>query len=567
VSLRYLIFPCAILAAVTAAGQSATLTPNPVALNFTWTSGTLPAAQTISIKGGSSTAAYTVALAPLGTQWITVTGNSSGLLPASLSVLVNPSELAVGVYNVDIQVTATGFASTLTIPVTLTVLQPLPTLALSGTSLSFTTPPDIPPSQTVTLTTTGGPITFTATVASTPWLTVTPVSGVVLPGLPITLTVSVNDAGYNPSSTAYAGKITIAAANVASNATQTIAVSMLVEALTPTITNLYPSAALVGSGAVTVTVTGTGFFKGGTTATAGVTPLATPTYVNPTTILIVLPAAVLATAGPVNVSVVNPAPGGVSAPSVFTVSTTPVVQAVVNAASYAAGDISPGEFVTLFGTGIGPAAPAGMTVVAGYATTTLGNTSVTIDGQSAAMIYVSANQITVQVPYEVTIGTGKVITVTNNGVSEAYLPNITTTTTAPGLFLVSGVVGQCAALRYAASNGAESVNSSSSAALVGDVIVFYLTGEGIYDLVDTPPDGFIIPVTENPLPQLSPLPSVLIGGVAATVQYAGPVPGGLLGLLQVNAVVPAGSTTGNSTPVSITIGTASTQIGATIAVK
>ena len=109
--------------------------------------------------------------------------------------------------------------------------------------------------------------------------------------------------------------------------------------------------------------------------------------------------------------------------------------------------------MTLFGTGIGPAAPAGMQVVNSYASFTLGNVSVSIDGQPAAMIYVSANQITVQVPYEVTIGANKVVAVTNNGVGEQYLPNITTVATAPGLFLSSGVVGQCAALRYAASTG------------------------------------------------------------------------------------------------------------------
>ena len=57
---------------------------------------------------------------------------------------------------------------------------------------------------------------------------------------------------------------------------------------------------------------------------------------NPTTILVVLPASVIAAPGAINLSAVNPAPGGVSAPAVFTVSSTPVVQAVVNAASYAA---------------------------------------------------------------------------------------------------------------------------------------------------------------------------------------------------------------------------------------
>jgi uncharacterized protein (TIGR03437 family) len=79
--------------------------------------------------------------------------------------------------------------------------------------------------------------------------------------------------------------------------------------------------------------------------------------------------------------------------------------------------------------------------------------------------------------------------------------------------------------------------------------------------------GYIVPVTLNPLVQLNPLPTVTIGGVAAAVSYAGVVPGGLLGLLQINAMVPAGSTTGAAVPVSITIGAGTTQAGATISVK
>jgi uncharacterized protein (TIGR03437 family) len=98
-------------------------------------------------------------------------------------------------------------------------------------------------------------------------------------------------------------------------------------------------------------------------------------------------------------------------------------------------------------------------------------------------------------------------------------------------------------------------------------MVFYMTGEGIYDLTASPATGYIIPATLNPLPQVSPLPAVTIGGAAAVVQYAGPVVGGMLGVLQINAVVPAATTKGNAVPVSITIGAGTTQAGATIAVK
>jgi uncharacterized protein (TIGR03437 family) len=563
---RLVHFLIALAIAVPAAAQAPVLTPTPATLSFVWVVGaTLPVAQKLNVSSGSSAVAYTAVIAG-GTPWITLTPSTLNL-PASRSVLVNPSGLPIGTYSSAIQVSATGFA-TISIPVTLTVEEPLPTLVLSASSLNFSTPPAIPAAQTLTLTTTGGPVTFTA-ASSAPWLTVTPTSGVVLLGLPVTLSVTVNNAGITPSATAYPGKITIIAANVPStNVTQTVAVSMVVNALTPTVTTLYPSAALMGSGPLTVTVTGAGFYKGGTTATVGATPLATPTYVNPTTILVVLPASLLAAAGTLNVSVVNPAPGGISvAPAVFTVSPTPVVQAVVSAASYAGGTVSPGEFVTLFGTAIGPPVPAGMTVVAGYATTSLGGVSVTIDGQSAAMIYVSLNQLTVQVPYLATLGAGKVVIVTNNGVAEAFAPNVTIAATAPGLFLDAGVVGQCAALRFSAATGATTVNSPTNAALVGDTIAFYLTGEGLYDLNPLATTGYVVPVGLSPLPQVSPLPVVTIGGVAATVTYAGVVPGGLIGLLQINAIAPAGSTKGVSVPVLITIGASSTQIGATVTVK
>ncbi len=82
------------LASFVAVGQVATLTPTPASLSFVWVEGgVLPASQTVSVKSAGSLAAFTTTLAPLGTQWITLTP-STGTLPASISVLVNPSGLA-----------------------------------------------------------------------------------------------------------------------------------------------------------------------------------------------------------------------------------------------------------------------------------------------------------------------------------------------------------------------------------------------------------------------------------------------------------------------------------------
>ena len=77
------------------------------------TGGTLPAAQTISIKATArSKVGYTTAIAPGGAQWITITP-ATGTLPAALSVLVNPSGLPIGTYVASIQFTAVGFSATL----------------------------------------------------------------------------------------------------------------------------------------------------------------------------------------------------------------------------------------------------------------------------------------------------------------------------------------------------------------------------------------------------------------------------------------------------------------------
>jgi uncharacterized protein (TIGR03437 family) len=543
------------------------LTPAPASLSFVWQAGgALPAAQALSVKGGTSKAAFTTAIAPVGTPWMTITPDV-GILPATMSVLVNPSGLPIGAYNAVIQFSAVGFPNMLSIPVTLTVEAPPPTLVLSGTTLSFSTPVNPPAAQTLILTTTGGPVPFTASGGSATWMTVTPTSGVVLPGFPLSVSVAVNNIGLDPNSTAYAGKITIVATGVpTANKTQTVAVSMLVNALTPTVTGLWPAGAMVGSAGLTVTITGTGFYKGTTAvAAASPTPLKT-TFVNPTTLLAVLPSTDLATAGALNLMAVNPAPGGTSAAAVFTVSATPVVQAIVSAASYGTGAVSPGEFVTMFGIGIGPAAPAGMSIQNGYAVLVLQSVSVAIDGKNAAMIYVSANQVTVQVPYDASIGLARNVVVNNNG--SVARGTVDVAAQAPGLFALDGSgLGQCAALVFSMKTATFAVNGQTAPAHVGDIMVLYMTGEGIYDLTASPATGYIVPANLSPLPQVSPVPAVMIGGVAATVQYAGPVVGGLLGLLQINAVVPTGTTLGNSVPVSVTIGVGSTQVGATIVVK
>src|SRR5712691_59179 len=460
------------------------LTPTPATMDFKWQIGNaLPAAQTVSVKsGGASTpssAAYTTVVSPGNALWLTVSPDS-GKLPATLSVVVNPSGLPVGAYMASVVLAAAGFVAPATIPVSLVVESPLPTLAISSSSLNFISPPSSPPAQTLQLTTTGGPVSFTAAAQGTAWLTVTPASGVVLPGVPTIITVAANSAGLDPQAAPYSAKILVTASGVpSSNKSQNVSVGLLVNSLTPTVSSLWPSAALVASGPLTVTIRGTGFYKATVAKAAGsAIPLKT-TVVSPTVLLADVPANLLTAAGPLNLVASNPPPGGDSSPAVFTVSSTPVVQAVVSAASYSTGPVSPGELVTLFGAGIGPATPAGMSVINGYAVLILGGVSVAIDEKNDAMVYVSQNQITVQASYDMTLGAQKVVVVNNNGV--IALGQVDTAATAPGIFSLDGSgAGQVAALTFSMKTSQYSINGSANPAHVGDIVVLYLTGEGIY---------------------------------------------------------------------------------------
>jgi len=194
---------------------------------------------------------------------------------------------------------------------------------------------------------------------------------------------------------------------------------------------------------------------------------------------------------------------------------------------------------------------------------------VTVDGKAAPLIYVSQNQISIQVPYEVSAGIGKAVVVTN-GANPAANGIVTIAAAAPGVFTADGSgAGQAAALNYNATTMLYSLNSGTNTARIGDTVILYLTGEGNYNatpLAGTTNTGYVIPPTLTPLPQMSPLPAVTIGGAAAVVAYAGPIPGSLLGLLQINVTVPAGSTTGAAVPVVVTIGGIATQANVTLAI-
>ena len=233
------------------------------------------------------------------------------------------------------------------------------------------------------------------------------------------------------------------------------------------------------------------------------------------------------------------------------------VTAVVSAASWLPGPVSPGELVAIGGQTVG-AVPlvSGAIPTTGSLATTLGATTVTINGIPAPIIYTSGAETSVQVPNNLFFSNNASFVVQTPGqTSQAFL--VPVAPAAPGLFTSnSSGAGQLAAL-----NQDGTVNSATNAAAGGTTITLYATGEGV-----TNPSG-VDGAIQSGTSRVPILPvTVKIGGQAATVVSAGTPVGRLSGLMEIKATVPTGLTAGAASVV-LSVGSVSTTQAVTIGVK
>jgi uncharacterized protein (TIGR03437 family) len=241
----------------------------------------------------------------------------------------------------------------------------------------------------------------------------------------------------------------------------------------------------------------------------------------------------------------------------------PAIKAVVNAASYIGGPVSPGEMVTIFGTAIGPATAAYASTVpsTGKLATSIGGVQVLFNGIPAPMIYASSGQVSAVVPYEMGPISHPSVWIEYAGeTSSAYQLN--SVATAPGLFTGdSSGSGPGAIL-----NQDNSANGPGNAAAKGSIVQLYLTGEG-----QTSPPGVtgVITAATLPPPQVTPAPAqpiaVWIGGRQANYTFAGEAPGLVAGMLQLNVQIPSNAS-GNLS-ITVSIGANLSQNGVTVSVQ
>jgi uncharacterized protein (TIGR03437 family) len=238
------------------------------------------------------------------------------------------------------------------------------------------------------------------------------------------------------------------------------------------------------------------------------------------------------------------------------VSGTPAVGAATNAASGLSGSISPGEALTIYGNGIGPVKLVPYQPDSdGAIPMQTGGTTVYVNGVLAPVLYAWANQVAIQVPYEVTPG-GGAITVQYAGRVSLQLAT-TIAPSSPGLFTLNeSGKGQAVAI-----NEDGSVNTVASPASQGHVISLYATGYG--QVAPVVRDG-----VPNPAGSAAPLQrvSATINGLPAVVGYVGGDVGIPAGTIRIDIRVPAG-VTGAAVPITIQIGGGSSQPGVTVAVN
>ncbi len=224
---------------------------------------------------------------------------------------------------------------------------------------------------------------------------------------------------------------------------------------------------------------------------------------------------------------------------------------VVNAASDQpiTASLSPGEFITLYGTGL---AAANATATGSTYPTSLGNVSVTIDGIACPLQFVSGTQINLLVPYEVaTNQTGLAnIQVTNNNV-QSNIVQMYLTDGSPGAFSLNETgIGLASAVHATGPNAGQLITTANPVQ-PGEYISLFLSGLGTVTPAVT--DGYAGSSTNLSYSDIYNAGNLSVyfndydagsTGNVGTIQYAGLAPF-LVGLYQINVQVPSGLTAGD----------------------
>jgi uncharacterized protein (TIGR03437 family) len=234
--------------------------------------------------------------------------------------------------------------------------------------------------------------------------------------------------------------------------------------------------------------------------------------------------------------------------------------------------------VTIYGRDFGPDAIAIASYDSGALPTQLAGTRALFNNVAAPILYASTGVVSAIVPFSVTPKTRADVVVEYQG-HQSPPVSIFVADSAPGVFTYDGSGGgNAAVLNVDPKTGAFSVNTPQNPAQRGGVIVAYLTGAGRTNppLPDGVPatsaGGLSLPVDAGlhffPFGDAGGGPTVCRADancVPVEVLYAGPSPGIVAGVTQVNLRLPA-SASGTQT-LGISAGGLWSQFNVTISIR
>jgi uncharacterized protein (TIGR03437 family) len=241
----------------------------------------------------------------------------------------------------------------------------------------------------------------------------------------------------------------------------------------------------------------------------------------------------------------------------LTASNAVQIYAVVESAAFTIGPAAPLQLISIFGTGLGPRVGLAAKASGGVIPTSLGGTTVRVDGVAAPLLYVSDGQVNAVIPASTPRGYGNVVVSETSGQSASFDTWVVNAT--PTIFSRDGTgIRQGAIL-----NQDGTINSASNAAARGSIVSIFATGGGLTSPAYA--DGQIAPAAA-PLAGAQYVVAQM-DGMAAKVLYAGAAPDLVNGVVQINAQVPTTIAPGPSVPVLIVDYPYTSQGGLTIAVK
>lgn len=198
---------------------------------------------------------------------------------------------------------------------------------------------------------------------------------------------------------------------------------------------------------------------------------------------------------------------------------------------------APGGLISLFGANLAKTAADASGMDSPVLPIIINGTDVRIGGQHVPLLYVSANQINAQVPFELAAGNAQVFVV-RSGVFSAPV-SLAVRAAAPAIFaLPSGA----AVLK----NQDLSLVSADNPAAAGDILLIFCTGLGVV----RPPATTGQPAPIGPIALTQAQAAVTIGGRTAEVLGSALTPG-FVGLYQVAVRMPEGVPPGRQ-PIVIT---------------